>query len=439
MTKRNGFIVRHITRALIAVAGCSAALLFSSSASATTDITVWTALNQHNQKEFDDLIKSFNRSQKEIKVSVRAFSSDEELDAVLEQQQVGDLPNLVQLSEMSGQQEIVDRSYILPMHTLLAKQNLSNVSWYLAGNSFMRNNKGQLQAFPFMAEVPVVFYNIDAFKKANLEPRQPSRTWSELQGQLVELANNGSRHCPLTSDQSVSVNLENLAAVNNQIYGLTPGAKAQATAGFNFDVMYIRHVSMMVSWVKSELLVKPEYLPHSPRRFAQGECAVMFSNSGHIGEYSATRNLSFAVQGLPYYPEVTQSPGKPFVTGSGLWATKGHSAQSDQASARFINWLAQPDQAARWYQATGYLPLSKEAYAATPANYYRSLGEWQNIVAAYSTGSSSTAKGSFRNYRQVRAVFNQSLENALGGRQPAVTALNTAAAEANKLLIQKGR
>ncbi len=437
MTTRNGFQVKDTFRALTLVASCSAVLLFSSTASAASDISVWTTLGQHNQKEFEALVNSFNRSQKDIKVTVRAFASDEELDMVLSQQAANDLPNLVQLSEMSGQDEIVDRSYILPLHTLLGKQGLGNVSWYLANNPFMRNNRGQLQAFPFMAEVPVVFYNLEAFDKAGLQGQAPSRSWSELQAQLVELANNGSRQCPMTSDQPVSVNLENLAAVNNQLYGLTPGAKGQPN--FKFDVMYIRHVSMMVSWVKSELMVKPEFLPQSPRRFADGECAVMFSDSGLLGEYAATRNLKFAIQSLPYYPEVTQVPGKPFVTGSGLWATKGHSKGSDQATTAFLSWLAQPEQAARWYQSTGYLPLSKEALSATPDAYYSKLGEWKNIVSAYASGSSATAKGSFRNYRQVRAVFNQSLESALEGKQPAVTALNTAAAEANRLLQQKAR
>lgn len=439
MTTRNRLNANAAMRTLALVASCSAAVLFSSAAAAATDISVWTSLSPHNQKEFDALVSSFNRSQSDVKVNVRAFTSSEELDAVLDQQATKDLPNLVQLSEMSGQNEVGDRAYILPMHTLLGQQKLNNVSWYLANNSFVRNNRGQLQALPYMAEVPVVFYNTEAFTKAGMQGQSPNRVWSELQGQLVELANNGSRHCPLTSDQSVSVNLENLAAVNNQLYGLTPGAKGKNTEGFKFDLMYIRHVSMMVSWVKSELMVRPEFLPQSSSRFANGECAVMFSDSGHLGAYAAEPKLKFAIQSLPYYPEVTRTPGKPFVTGSALWATKGHSKESDQASARFISWLAQPDQAARWYQGTGYLPLTKEALAATPADYYAHLGEWQNIVGAYGSGSSATAKGSFRNYRQVRAVFNQSLESALEGKQPAVTALNTAAAEANRILQQKAR
>ena len=57
-----------------------------------------------------------------------------------------DLPNLVQLGEMSGLDEVADRSYIMPMHTLLAREKMDNVSWFLASNSFVRNGRGQLSA-----------------------------------------------------------------------------------------------------------------------------------------------------------------------------------------------------------------------------------------------------------------------------------------------------
>lgn len=437
MKNLRGLLLKRGVMALAMVAGGSAALLFGSTALAAVDIQVWTALNSHNQDEFERLVRDFNRSQSDVKVSVKAHDTEASLEQVM---QAGkDLPNLVQLGEMSGLDEVADRSYIMPMHTLLAREKMDNVSWFLASNSFVRNGRGQLQGFPYMAEIPVMYYNLEAFDKAKIEPPVPSRVWLDLQAQLVDLANKGSRRCPLTSDQSVSINLENLAAVNNQIYGLAPGPKVKGKVGFDFDVMYIRHLSMMISWVKSELMVKPGALPESPQRFAKGECAVMFSNSGHIGEYSDTRGLKYAVTGLPYYPEVTQTPGKPFVTGSALWAVKGHNAEQNQASARFISWLAQPENAARWYQKTGYLPVSREAFNATGSDYYKDKGDWMHLVGAYSSGTSGTAKGNFRNYRQIRAVFNQSLESALDGQQPAMTALRTAATEANRLVAQKGR
>src|SRR3546814_15226154 len=91
-------------------------------------------------------------------------------------------------------------------------------------------------AFPYMLEVPVMYYDIDAFKKACLVPAVPQRSWMGLQGQLVSMANKGSRHCPLTTDLPVSINLENLAAVNNQLFASSEnGLKGKGEHSFRSE------------------------------------------------------------------------------------------------------------------------------------------------------------------------------------------------------------
>ena len=413
--------------------GVSALLGLAGSAWAATDVQVWYSLNDHNQQQFEQLVKQFNNTQKDVRVKTRAFATENDLDAALSLSTAEDRPQVVQLPEVSGLDDVATRSYIVPLHQALNQSALKNTAWFLpAENSFMRDTRGQLVALPLMAEIPVMYYNIDAFKKAGLQPTQPARKWSDLQAQLVTLANNGSRHCPLTSDQPVSINLENLAAVNKQVYGSN-----QNQAGFKFDIMYVRHLSTMISWVRSKIMVHPSQGPQSPTRFANGECAVFLSNSGNIGQFAEQKNLDFALTGLPYYPQVTATPGNPFVTGTGLWLTQQKPDQL-KGSLAFMNWLAQPEHAAQWYQQTGYLPLTKDAFTSTTAAYYAPLGEWHDMVAIYAQRPDATTKGfKINNYHQIRAMFNNTLQSALDGQQPAMTALQTAAAEANKLVKQK--
>ena len=80
------------------------------------------------------------------------------------------------------------------------------------------------------------------------------------------------------------------------------------------------------------------------------------------------------------------------MTGSALWAVKGHNAEQNQASARFISWLAQPENAARWYQKTGFLPVSREAFNATGSDYYKDKGDWsaKREGAAHAAGRYGT-------------------------------------------------
>lgn len=421
---------------MLAWATAAVAAAFSCGVHAATDIRVWHALSPHNADAFEGLVDDFNRSQSDVRVRLKAFKSVAEVEkAIAEAKKRDDRPHLAQLEENRAP-DAGARSYVQPLHALLATHPIKNADWFLSGeNAFARDGKGRLLAFPYMAEVPVMYYNLDAFKKANLD-QKPERSWSGLQAQLVTLANNGSRNCPLTSDQPVSINLENLAAVNKQPYmSQDNGMKGRGTPAFLFDSMYVRHLSMMISWVRSELMVKPEFNEVATRRFANGECAVLLSMSGHLGEFRSSSRLKFGVSGLPYYPEITSEPGNPFLSGSALWVISGQPKEADNATAAFLSYLAQPKQASRWHQDTGYLPLTRQAFEETGKSYYRDLGQWPTLVAAH-TGKPDQASRGFRvkNYPEIRDMFHEQMMQALSGQQPAMTTLKVAGTEASKIM-----
>ncbi len=398
---------------------------------AETSIKVWHTLSEHNKKEFESLVNKFNRQNGDIKVTLNAFSDQDALDTAL-----GALPSdvarpeLIQIDESYIPDPSSKRSYLMPLHKVLNNHPIKGVDWFLpAKNSVSRDASGRLESFPFALDIPVIFYNLESFKKANINPPTPKRSWIDLQEQVVEVANNGSRSCPVTSDQPVSVNLESLAAVNNQPYFNSGKGKHV----FKFDTLYIRHLSLMVGWVRSNMLVKPDFNDIATKRFADGECAILMSNSSNLGWFMGQRGLSFGVAGLPYYPEVTQEPGLPFIGGSSLWVTKGHSNPTYAAVSQFLEWLASPDQAALWYKNTGFLPITKEAFKASGSGK-GVLGQWHTLVEPYSKQPVAIAHGfKINNYPEIRAVLNQTLDNAFGGKQSAVSALSAASAEAERI------
>ncbi|MFA7436920.1 extracellular solute-binding protein, partial [Castellaniella sp.] len=375
MTSILGAKPAHIGQGL---AGVLLAAVLAGSAHAAVKIPLWHSLQGHNADVLQDLVRSWNRSQSDVDVSLRQFDTPEALDQALNQAAgAKKLPALAQIGNTHTLDHIAKRPYVQPFHLLQGQAAFKGADWFLAtDNAFVHDAKGRLMAFPYMLEIPVMYYNQAAFQKAGLTPTEPARIWIDLQGQLVALANKGSRTCPLTSNLPVSINLENLAAVNNQFYaGADNGLTAKGLPSFSFNSTYVRHLSLMISWVRSEIMTRPDAGLRAVSRFAEGECAVLMSDSGHIGEFDAQRKLQFAVSGLPYYPEVTRKPGNPFVNGSALWVMKSDKAVTD-ATVTFLGWLAKPEQAARWYQETGYLPLTKAAFNQTPENYYRHLGAW---------------------------------------------------------------
>lgn len=432
MPRMRGFKV-----AGMAVALCSA-FSFASPAFAATDIEVWHALNSYNTKVFEDLVKQYNREQDDVKVVLKRFNATFELENTLATQARNkgeSLPHLVQLDDNRSPEDHANRPYIKPLHTLLAKYPMKQADWFIAAdNGLLRDGKGRLMAFPYMLDVPVMYYNTDAFKKAGISPAVPDRSWSGLQGQLVDLANKATRYCPAANDQPAELSLENLAAVNNQFF---VGGKSNAPS-FTFDVVYVRHLALMISWARSELLIRPSADNQAAKRFAGGECAVLMSDSSNLGWFNSQKDLSFGLSGLPYYPEVTRQPGSPFIDGDGLWLTADHPKADEAATAGFLAWLADPARAAKWHQDTGFLPLTKQASSATKPEYYQNLGQWQQLAAVYGKSQGATARAfKVRNYPKIRAMFHETMQAALAGDMPAMTALSQASDNANRLMREK--
>ena len=203
------------------------------------------------------------------------------------------------------------------MYELLAKYPIKDLNWFVpATSSFTRDSKGRLLAFPWMAEVPVMFYNTAAYKKAGLDPNKPARTWTALQAELLKLRDVADIDCPYASSEQVTVHLENLAPINNQLFtsnnnGLDAVTKKSAAPGHAVrHASHMRHISLMVSWKRSLLFVAHSGDNASDKLFAKGECAVLTSNTGAFGQFLNTKSLSFGVAPLPYYDQVTKDGGK---------------------------------------------------------------------------------------------------------------------------------
>ena len=409
---------------------------------ATVDVNVWYAMNGHNGEAFQSLAKEFNRSQNSVRVVLKSFDSPEAVESALQAEggKKGAGPNLAQLESDHSPDGTRKRRYVLPLHTLLAKHPIKDAQWFLPGtDTFAHDTRGRLTGFPYMASVPVMFYNTDSFNKAKISPAIPQRTWLGLQAQLVTLANHGSYKCAMSIGVPVAIDLESLASVNGQFYTSGEnGFKAKGTPKFNFDLLYVRHLSLMKSWISSGIMVRPEAAGQAASNFAKNGCAMLMADSSNIGTFSSTRSLNYGVSGLPYYPEATKSPGHAFVGGSALWAISGHSTAQDKATVEFLAWLAKPANAAKWYQETGYLPLTSQAFNTTGPGYYKNLGAWRDIVALYAMRPEATERGFWvNNYPAIRTMLRQKLDRTLSGQEPAVPALQSAAGQADSMMRER--
>jgi multiple sugar transport system substrate-binding protein len=321
----------------------------------------------------------------------------------------------------------------------LKRYPIADLNWFLPQTTgFMRDAKGQLMAFPFMAEIPVMLYNLDGYKKAGLDATKPARTWPELQNHLLALRDKAYYDCPFGISQQVNTHLENLAPINNAVF-VTPGNgldKAKQQPELNLaDPVFMRHMSIMVSWKRSELLMQNSNGTEADALFAQNKCAVITTTSGALGQMLDKRGLSFGMAPLPFYDQVSPKAGAPFVSGGALWAVSGHAKDADKATMAFLAYLSKPVIAANWHQRTGYLPLTDAAFRAANVSFYDKVPGVRLLVDSMRQVSDKNSRGfRVRNYHSIEPILSRQFDAALSGNTPPVAALTMALDESRPLM-----
>lgn len=402
------------------------------------EISLWYSLHGPNRALFEKIVADFNKQQTNVKVDLDHFSTQERLVNAGQKALSGDRkkPDLIQLFDTHAPEVIADHKAMMPLYQLLAKYPIKDASWFRSKTtSFVRDAKGQLLAFPMMAEMPVMFYNLDAYRNAGLDPNKPAESWSELQAHLLQLRNEGNSSCPYASSHQVNVHLENLAPMNDKLY-LNPdnGFTGKQSPTFNFGTLYMRHLSLMRSWKKVDLMVHSADNDEPDASFADGRCAVLTTTSSATGRLKDS-GVRFGVAPLPFYPQESKVRHEPFVGGGALWVTKDRPAANHKAVAEFLRYLSTPAIAAKWHQETGYLPLTDAALRAANVSYYdKTPGVRDMIQKAAATKQKDSRGFRARHYPKARTVLNAGYMRAITGEVPPMEALQTAKAAADRVI-----
>jgi multiple sugar transport system substrate-binding protein len=403
----------------------------------TTQIEIWHTLSGSNRAEFESMIDRFNGSQTSVSVDLSHYDDQAELEEDAAEAISGkrDKPDLVQLADDRSPQAVAQHKDILPLYRLLAKYPIADASWFLERTTdFVRDSRGQLLAFPYMAEVPVLFYNRDMYRAAGLDADVPPATWPDLQAHLLKLRNDGNVRCPYITADQVKVHIENLAPINDEFF-VTPdnGLKSTRNLSFNFNTLYVRHMSLMVSWRKTDLLLRHSAGKEVNSGFTDGSCSVLTAGSGALGDV-LNSSVSFGVAPVPYYAQETKKPGAPFIGGSALWVVNGHPAARQKATAELLAFLAKPVTAAQWHQKTGYLPLTDAAFRAADVSFYSRIPGARELIEQMRNRDGAKSAGfDVPNYSKIRPLFNAAFDQAVSGTEPPMTALMKAKSQGAKI------
>ena len=418
-------LVATLSSALAAVVLCGPAF-------AITDVHVWHSMTGVSAQTFESFVETFNAAQKNYRVAL-VFKGDDRstIAAGIAALSLPDGPDLLQASEVRSGEVLAVRNGIKPIHEILPLAKSKDFDFFIPGAvAFMKDERNRLRAFPLEASVPVLLYNKAAYAKAGLPTDAPPATWRDLQKQLITLQDVGrGMKCSYTSSDQAWIHIENLGALHGEpIATRNNGLEGNgATLTFN-DLLHVRHIALMTSWVKSDLYKPSGHGEEGDARFASGECGVLTTASGSLGDIAKVARFGIGVAPLPFYEEGARQPVNTLVGGSALWAAEGRTRDVYNGIATFLAYLATPVVAAEWHQRTGSLPWTSAAYLVSErTGFYDKYPGLAAVMKGAATSQGATSRGiRLPNYDKVREIMDAQLDAVWSGEKPPKLGLDDA-------------
>jgi sn-glycerol 3-phosphate transport system substrate-binding protein len=298
------------------------------------------------------------------------------------------LPHLALLDPDDSMEFFGTRPRFRPFHDVMreAGQKFDAAQFYPQVADAVDDASGRVQALPMALNLPVLFVNRAALRKAGVDPDRPGKTWWELQKTAGEILDHGGK-CPLTTTRFAWIHSENVSTQAGEAMVARVGTADKVLAN---SMVNVKHLALLASWQKSRYFHYSGPGREGNRRFLSGECAMLTGESSLYAE-ARRAGIDVGVSALPYYDDVySPRPADVLPDGAGLWVLAGHKKDEYKLAARFMAFLLRPEVQKEWVQATSFLPMTPAALAALRGDIP------QNLLDAAQKRLSVSRKGSTR-------------------------------------------
>jgi sn-glycerol 3-phosphate transport system substrate-binding protein len=437
-------MMRKQTRNGLMASACAAGLFLAAgpmAAQAQTEIQWWHAMTGANNDVINKLADDFNASQKDYKVVVSYKGSyPDTLNAGIAAFRAGNAPHIIQVFEVGTATMMAAKGAIKPVQELMkeAGETFDPQSYLPAISGYYSTAKGEMLSFPFNSSSMVMWVNKDALKKANIT--DIPKTWPDVFEAAKKLKTAGFATCGFSTGWTTWANIEQLSAWHN----LPLATKANGLDGFdavlNFNgPVQVRHLQNLVELQKDKTFDYSGRTSTGEGRFTSGECPIFLTSSGFFGNVKANAKFDYAAAPMPYYPDVAGAPQNSIIGGASLWVMGGKKSDEYKGVAKFLTFLSDTDRQAKLHIDSGYLPITKAAYAKVKASgfYQQNPDRETPLLELTNKAPTDNSRGlRFGNMVQMRDDWSEEIEAALAGKKSAQQALDDAVARGNQTLRQ---
>ncbi|XPD82876.1 sn-glycerol-3-phosphate ABC transporter substrate-binding protein UgpB [Proteus mirabilis] len=413
--------------------------LFTSPTYAKTEIEWWHAMGGALGQKVNQIASDFNASQSEYVIKpVYKGTYPETMTSAVAAFQAKNQPAIVQVFEVGTASMMGAKKAVFPVYQLMEKTNepFDPNSYLSTVTAYYTTSDGKMISLPFNSSTPVLYYNKALFKQAGIA--QPPKTWKEMGAVSQKLLDAGVK-CGFTTTWQSWTQIENFGARNNLPIATKNNGFDGTDTSFLFNqAPFVTHIQRMADWSKSGIFKYGGRQSDAMPLFYTQECAmVMESSAGFAGIKENMKGIDIGVSQLPYDDTLVDKPANSIIGGASLWVMAGRPDAEYNGVAKFFTYLSSPEVQADWHQATGYLPVTKAAYALTQQQgfYQQNPGADTAILQMTTSDSTANSKGlRFGNFLQTREIVDEELEKVWSGKQSAQAALDNAVKRGNEQL-----
>ncbi|WP_368870370.1 sn-glycerol-3-phosphate ABC transporter substrate-binding protein UgpB [Proteus mirabilis] len=413
--------------------------LFTSPTYAKTEIEWWHAMGGALGQKVNQIASDFNASQSEYVIKpVYKGTYPETMTSAVAAFRAKNQPAIVQVFEVGTASMMGAKKAVFPVYQLMEKTNepFDPNSYLSTVTAYYTTSDGKMISLPFNSSTPVLYYNKALFKQAGIE--QPPKTWKEMGAVSQKLLDAGVK-CGFTTTWQSWTQIENFGARNNLPIATKNNGFDGTDTSFLFNqAPFVTHIQRMADWSKSGIFKYGGRQSDAMPLFYTQECAmVMESSAGFAGIKENMKGINIGVSQLPYDDTLVDKPANSIIGGASLWVMAGRPDAEYNGVAKFFTYLSSPEVQADWHQATGYLPVTKAAYALTQQQgfYQQNPGADTAILQMTTSDSTANSKGlRFGNFLQTREIVDEELEKVWSGKQSAQAALDNAVKRGNEQL-----
>ncbi len=426
-----------------------AAAVYAASATvafAATEISWWHAMGGRLGEVVNEISKKFNASQSDVKLTpVFKGTYEETLTAGIAAFRAGEQPNILQVFDAGAATIIGAKGAVVPIEDLLKDSGVKfDINDYIAGvRYFYADPAGKMIGMPFNSSAPIMYFNVEALKKAGVEA---PKTWEEFEEIAPKLKAAG--YIPMAQSHLPWIFTENFHSRNNVQFATNANGYegAQGTQILVNNPQTRMMFAKLKEWKDKGLF---EYFGagwgDNQKPFMDGRVAIWFGSSGSFGGLSKSMKLPFGAAPLPYWASLAgdkaETGRQSFIGGAALFAMSGKPEAENKAVAKFFEFLTSPEIQYYWHKETGYVPITNAAYElAKKDGHYDKMPAAEVGIQQLNLPADEWTKGYRMGfYVQIRDVMNREYGRIFAGETTVEEAFETIEKEANQLLTRFSR